>query len=51
MDEAVALVSELAKLLVIEAALRSAKQAQNENRKTVTLDHVEAILPQLVNIF
>lgn len=47
-DEAVALIAELAKILVIEAAVRSGRQATQENRKTVLLDHVEAIIPQLV---
>lgn len=40
--------SELAKLLVIEAALRSANQATQEGCQSVQLDHVETILPQLV---
>nr|XP_023018249.1 centromere protein X-like [Leptinotarsa decemlineata] len=47
-DEAVELVSEIAKMLVIETAARSAKQAKAENRSAVTLEHVETILPQLM---
>ncbi|KAG5879001.1 hypothetical protein JTB14_017411 [Gonioctena quinquepunctata] len=47
-DEAIELISEIAKVLVIETAARSAKQAKAENRTNVSLEHVETILPQLM---
>lgn len=50
-DDAVELVSEIAKVMVIEASLRAAKQTSIEDRTTITLDHVEAVLPQLVFFF
>lgn len=47
-DEATNLVNKISKILVIEAAARSAKQAKLERKTTVNLDHMEVILPQLV---
>ncbi|CAH1979676.1 unnamed protein product [Acanthoscelides obtectus] len=47
-DEAVELVSEIAKALVVEASLRAAKVASNENRTLVTLEDIEGTLPQLI---
>ncbi|KAJ8935147.1 hypothetical protein NQ314_012965 [Rhamnusium bicolor] len=48
-DEAIELVSEIAKVMVVEAAARAAQQASLEDKKIVSLDHVENILPQMVN--
>ncbi|CAG9858985.1 unnamed protein product [Phyllotreta striolata] len=47
-DDVIELVSEIAKILVTEAAVRSIKQAKAECRNAVTLEHVETILPQLI---
>ncbi|KAJ8925552.1 hypothetical protein NQ315_009392 [Exocentrus adspersus] len=47
-DDAVGLISEVAKVLVIEAVGRAAQQANLENKKKINLDHVEIILPQLM---
>ncbi|XP_072395625.1 centromere protein X-like isoform X2 [Diabrotica undecimpunctata] len=47
-DDAIELISEIAKVLTIEATVRAVKQAKLEYRTKVTLEHVEAILPQLM---
>ncbi|CAH1116608.1 unnamed protein product [Phaedon cochleariae] len=47
-DEAVELVAEITKILVIETAARAIKQAKLENRSRVSLEQVETILPQLM---
>lgn len=47
-DDTIELVAELAKIMVIEGTLRAAKQASLESRTTITLEHVETVLPQLV---
>jgi len=47
-EEVVELIKEVAKVLVIEAAIRAAKQASAENKSSVNISHVETILPQLM---
>lgn len=47
-EDTIELMAEIAKILVIEGSLRAAKQASLESRTTITLEHVETILPQLV---
>ncbi|XP_018569698.1 centromere protein X-like [Anoplophora glabripennis] len=47
-DDAVELISEIAKIIVIEATLRAVDQANSENKKKVSLEHVETILPQIM---
>lgn len=46
-EEVLSLINEISKAIVVEAALRAAKQS---SKKVVQLDHVEAILPQMVRI-
>ncbi|XP_076260282.1 centromere protein X-like isoform X2 [Rhynchophorus ferrugineus] len=48
-EDAVELVVEIAKLLAIEAAARAANQAKLENKQVINLDHVECILPQMLD--
>lgn len=48
-DDTVELITELAKAMAIEAAARACYQANLEDKTTVTLDHVECTLPQLVS--
>ncbi|KAJ8957645.1 hypothetical protein NQ318_017536 [Aromia moschata] len=47
-EDAVELVAEIAKVMVVEAAARAAQQASSENKKRVGLEHAEAILPQMM---
>jgi len=47
-DEAVDLIVEVAKTMVIEASVRACYQAELEDKTVVTLDHVECILAQLM---
>jgi hypothetical protein len=47
-DDAVELMTELTKVLVVESSVRAAKQASLQNKNVVTLDHMESVLPQLV---
>ncbi|RZB39499.1 CENP-X domain containing protein [Asbolus verrucosus] len=47
-DDAAELVAELMKILVVESSIRAAKQASLQNKSTVTLDHIESVLPQLM---
>lgn len=46
--------TELAKLVVTEAATRAVLQAKQDrkaaNNNKVTLDHIEAVLPQFVSL-
>lgn len=35
---------------MVETAIRAAKQATEENKTSVGLDHLENVLPQIVNI-
>ena len=49
-EDAVDVMSKIVKVLTIEAAIRSAKFATAENKTTVTLSHVETILPQIVSV-
>lgn len=49
-DEAVDLIGEIMKTITVEAAVRASMQASSENKQSVTLEHVETILPQLVDI-
>ncbi|KAF5301355.1 hypothetical protein FQA39_LY10753 [Lamprigera yunnana] len=50
-EEAVELVKEITKALVVESAMRAARQASLENKSTVTLENVETMLLQLVSRF
>jgi len=43
-------VAELARIMVIEASARACYQAQIEDKHQVGLDHVEAILAQMVSV-
>ncbi|XP_019879470.1 centromere protein X [Aethina tumida] len=47
-DDALEIVCEISKALVLEAAYRSAKQASSENKTVVTVENVEAVLSQLM---
>jgi hypothetical protein len=47
-DDAVELMTELTKVLVVESSVRAAKQASLQNKNVVTLDHMESVLPQLM---
>ncbi|PIK56024.1 putative centromere protein X [Apostichopus japonicus] len=47
-NEAVALTTELLRIFVQEAALRSAEQAKDESSVVVEQKHLEKILPQLL---
>ncbi|CAH1114512.1 unnamed protein product [Psylliodes chrysocephalus] len=46
-EDAIELISDLAKVLATEAAVRAIKQAKSEYKTKVQLEHVEAVLPQL----
>ncbi|KAM9346141.1 centromere protein X [Symphorus nematophorus] len=46
--DAVLLMSEMLKVFVQEAAVRSQKQAESENCDQVDVEHFEKILPQLL---
>lgn len=45
------LMSEIAKIIVIEATARAAQQANVENKKKIDLEHVETILLQIVSTY
>ncbi|XP_031723882.1 centromere protein X [Anarrhichthys ocellatus] len=47
-SDAVLLVTELLKIFVQEAAVRSQKQAESEDCDQVDIEHFEKILPQLL---
>lgn len=47
-EEVLSLINEISKAIVVEAALRAAKQASLTSKKVVQLDHVEVVLPQMV---
>lgn len=47
-EEVLTVINEISKAIVVEAAIRAAKQASISTKKVVELEHVEAILPQLV---
>uniref|UniRef100_A0A8C6PQ11 Centromere protein X n=1 Tax=Nothobranchius furzeri TaxID=105023 RepID=A0A8C6PQ11_NOTFU len=46
--DAVVLMTEMLKVFVTEAAVRSQKQAESEDCNQVEIEHFEKILPQLV---
>lgn len=48
-DDALSLLKELLKILVVEMAVRSIEQAKDEGVSTVTNDQVETILSQIVS--
>lgn len=48
-EATVEVVTELARIMVIEASARACYQAQTEDKHQVSLDHVEAILAQMVS--
>lgn len=50
-EATVDVVSELARILVIETSTRACYQARMEDKQLVSLDHVEAILAQIVSTF
>nr|XP_008195980.1 PREDICTED: centromere protein X-like isoform X1 [Tribolium castaneum] len=47
-DDAVDLMTELSKFIVVESCLRAAKQCSSQNRTTVTLNDMESVLPQIM---
>ncbi|XP_022188615.1 centromere protein X [Nilaparvata lugens] len=47
-DDAVRVLAEVLRLYTIEAALRSGVQASREASSTVSINHIEKILPQLI---
>lgn len=49
-EEVLSLINEISKAIVVEAAIRASKQASAVGKKKVQLEHVEAILPQMVNM-
>lgn len=46
--DALLLVAELLKIFVVEAAIRSVRQAQAEDLDCVDVDQLEKVLPQLL---
>lgn len=50
-DEALEAITEILRVLVVETAIRAAKQAVQEKKTTVSLEHLENVLPQIVNAF
>ncbi|XP_042880949.1 centromere protein X-like [Penaeus japonicus] len=46
--DAIKMVAEIARLIVIEGATRAAHQAKTEGADTVSLQHMEKILAQLL---
>ncbi|KAK2536713.1 hypothetical protein Q9966_006052 [Columba livia] len=46
--DALLLMAEMLKVFVREAAARAARQAQAEELRTVDMEHVEKVLPQLL---
>ncbi|XP_037348783.1 centromere protein X isoform X2 [Talpa occidentalis] len=46
--DALRLSAELLKIFVVEAAVRSVRQAQAEDLARVDVDHLEKVLPQLL---
>lgn len=48
-EDVLSLINEISKTIVVEAAIRAAKQAVVAGKKTVELQHVEAVLPQIVS--
>ncbi|XP_071527248.1 centromere protein X-like [Panulirus ornatus] len=46
--DAIKLVAELMRLVVTEGAMRAAHQAKQEGANTVTVEHLEKILAQLL---
>lgn len=49
-EDVLTLINEISRAIVVEAAIRAAKQATLAGKKTVELEHVETVLPQMVNI-
>lgn len=47
-EESLILINEVLRSLVLEAALRAAKQTMRDHRTAVELEQIEKILPQLV---
>lgn len=47
-SDALKLVSEATRIYVMEALTRCAEQAKKEDAQTVTLEHLEKILPQFL---
>ena len=47
-EEAVELVKEITRVMVVEAAIRAAKQAFSESKQTVDVNHVETMLLQMM---
>lgn len=48
-EDVLSLINEISKAIVVEAAIRAAKQAAIAGKKRVELEHVETILPQMVS--
>ncbi|XP_064623293.1 centromere protein X-like [Lineus longissimus] len=46
--DAAIMASEVTRIFVAEAILRSSKRAQNESSNIINIDHFEKILPQLL---
>ncbi|KAK5647459.1 hypothetical protein RI129_002351 [Pyrocoelia pectoralis] len=47
-EEALELVKEVTRVMVVEAAMRAAKQAFSENKTTVNVNHVESMILQMM---
>lgn len=48
-EDVLSLINEISKAIVVEAAIRAAKQAALAGKKRVELEHVETVLPQMVS--
>ncbi|KAK5647571.1 hypothetical protein RI129_002463 [Pyrocoelia pectoralis] len=47
-EEALELVKEVTRVMVVEAAMRAAKQTFSENKTTVNVNHVESMILQMM---
>lgn len=50
-EDSLILVNEILRTLVLETALRGAKQAVCDHRTVIDLEQIEKVLPQLVRLF
>ncbi|KAL1513671.1 hypothetical protein ABEB36_003051 [Hypothenemus hampei] len=48
-EDAIELMVDIAKLMVVEYSARACQQAQMESKSVVTLDHVESILAEMTD--
>lgn len=50
-EDSTILMAELMKVIVVESVLRASNIAAQEYKDTIAVDHIEAILPQMVSLF